>query len=299
MDETTKPGFATRIASRAVFLYLRFFPLKRGKDRLWRSAAAVFLVSELENGSWLRTSGLTEAEKALFLKEGKEPRTVDFLIRFLEPGMISIDVGANIGYLTVVMAARTGPVGRVHAFEPTPALAQRIRLNCRLSGLANVQVNQLAVSDTSGTATLRLSREDHEANSLFDVEMGSDTISVATTTLSDYVAGLSDDRIDFIKLDCEGSELNALKGSIGLLNRVNGPVILFECNPETLQTCGASVADLVGYLHSAEYRCYTLEQLRAGPQPVWNILAVKKSHGRAAQLIAEHGLEKFNGLPIA
>src|SRR5687767_14315604 len=119
---------------------MRSFPFQRGKERLWRMAAPSFLVSR-QAGGWLRTSGLTEAEKTLFLRRDKEPLSVELLSRLLAPGMVAIDVGANIGYFTTLMASRTGPTGTVHAFEPTPALAERVLLNCSLNGFSNVRVN--------------------------------------------------------------------------------------------------------------------------------------------------------------
>src|SRR5688572_9823760 len=100
------PTLPVRIASSAVRWYLRASPLERGKFRLWRLAAAQFLVARIDGSLWIRTSGLTHAERLLFMGQTKEPRSVQFVRDLLRPGMVTIDVGANIGYFTLIMAAQ-------------------------------------------------------------------------------------------------------------------------------------------------------------------------------------------------
>ena len=289
----TVPSASSRLASRCISFYLRSSPIQKGKHAIWRIAAKRFLIAELKPGLWIRTSGLTDAEKELFLKGSKEPRSVGILSELLEPGMVVFDVGANIGYYSLIVAGLVGVDGRVHAFEPTPALAERIRLNRALNALTHITVNQVAVADASGTASLHISLEDPEANSLFQMEAGTNQISVPTTTLDTYAADAALARIDFIKIDCEGSELNVLRGATSLLNE-NGPILLVECNAASLAACGASVSDLCFFLREASYECYCLEQLKGTPDPVWNLLALTQSHAKARRVVERSGLERFD-----
>lgn len=290
---SSRPSRATRFASRCISHYLRSSPITKGKCALWTAAAGRFLVSELKPGLWIRTSGLTDAEKNFFLRGSKEPRSIAFAAELLEPNMVAFDVGANIGYYSLIFATLVGKGGQVHAFEPTPALAERIRLNLALNGLTQVKVNQVAVSHVIGSASLHISLEDPEANSLFQLETGTPEIAVTTNTLDAYVSDVGPSRIDLIKIDCEGSELNVLRGAQTLLARDDGPILLLECNSASLVACGATVLDLWRYLRDVSYECFALEQLREGRDPVWNLLALKPSHTKAHRLVQEFGLERF------
>jgi FkbM family methyltransferase len=256
-------------------------------------AAKRFLVAEVQPGVWIRTSGLTDTEKMLFLHGTKEPLSVRFADEFLEPGMIVFDVGANIGYYALIFARHVGYQGEVHAFEPTPPLAERLRLNAEMNGFVQVRVNDFAVADAVGTASLHLSCEDPEANSLFQQDSGAGRLSVSTTTLDTYATGVGVVHLDLVKIDCEGSEIHVLRGASALLRNECGPVILLECNPASLAASGGTVSELCGYLRAASYECYCLEQLREGPNPVWNLLALKHSHMRAYQLVEQLCLKRF------
>ena len=264
---------------------------------MWTLAAQRFLVSEIKPGLWIRTSGLTGAEQKLFLRGNKEPRSIAFAEALLEPDMVVLDVGANIGYYSLIFATLVGKNGEVHAFEPTPVLSERIRLNLALNGLTQVRVNQVAVSDAVGTASLHISVEDPEANSLFKMEDRSGEIAVATNTLDAYLATNGLRKVNLIKIDCEGSELSVLRGTRTLLAANDGPMLLLECNAASLAACGASVMDLLDYLRRASYDCFALEQLREPPDPVWNVLALKPSHAKAHQLVEKFAIPGFDPQP--
>src|SRR5688572_1894108 len=156
-------------ASKVISWYLRTSPIQRGKHFVWRATASRFLVGEVWPDIWMRTSGLTDAEKMLLLGDLKEPRSVQFIAEFLRPGMVAFDIGANIGYYTLLFASSVTPIGEVHSFEPTPALAERIGLNVSINGFSHVKINQVAVGEAEGAASLNISSEDPEANSLFEL----------------------------------------------------------------------------------------------------------------------------------
>jgi FkbM family methyltransferase len=150
--------------------------------------------------------------------------------RLVRPGMVVVDVGANIGYYTLQAASRVGSSGRVHAFEPVAATYARLVRNIRLNGLANVVALQSAVgsrrgreriflADGSNTASSRLSGPPpNPTGRTEDVEIG---------TLDDYVAGRRIPRVDIVKIDVEGHELAVLQGMERLL--VHGaPLVLLE-----------------------------------------------------------------------
>jgi FkbM family methyltransferase len=225
-------------------------------------------MTQLPNGLWLRTSGLTEAEYAAALGDVKEPHTVAFLQRIVTSDMACIDVGANIGYFSVLLARQAR---YVHAFEPTPALVQRIRDNAALNGLANLVVHPVAVSDRLGEVALHLSPDDPEANSLYG---DGPTVTVSMTTLD----ACDLPRIGLIKIDCEGSERAVIRGAAGLISR-DRPLLIFECNVSALEAANCAVADLTTLVRSFGYTLSVIETLRPG---VWNILGSRASFGLPA-----------------
>ena len=228
----TIPSLATRVASQSIAAYLRHVPVARGKTRLFQTAARYGLVAQVRNGlSCSERPDLPKPNINLYSASRKNPKTVTLLESLVTPNMVCVDVGANIGYFT-------GPLARaaqiVHAIEPTLDLVTRIRENAALNGLCNVVVHHAAVGEHIGSADLHISSEDPEANSLHG---SGPTVRVPLTTLD----ALALPRVDLLKLDCEGSELAALRGAIKTINP-DRPLILCEEIPGHSATLGTQCA---------------------------------------------------------
>ncbi len=132
-----------------------------------------------------------------------EKPCIEFVAPLIRPGMVAFDVGANVGYYTLLLSRRVGPQGRVIAFEPNPANAAHLQEHLRLNKIGNVEIVEAAVSDREGAAFFsgegsmgKLSR------------IGTPT---KTVQLDNYP------RPDFIKMDIEGGETAALRGSTKIL----------------------------------------------------------------------------------
>jgi FkbM family methyltransferase len=148
-----------------------------------------------------------------------DPVVSEALYRLIDPGDTAADVGANIGYVTSIMAARCGRNGRVLAFEPQSQAFTDLVRNVELwgrSGAAQVEAQKLALSDSDGVAELSV---DPEETNLGLATLESDN-GVTTETVT--VARLDDLGIasfGVIKIDVEGHELAVLSGAQGLLAR--------------------------------------------------------------------------------
>jgi FkbM family methyltransferase len=157
-----------------------------------------------------------------YLTGDAEPDVQNVLAEIIEPGQVVFDIGANIGFFTLLCARQVGPRGKVYAFEPMPANAKTLRHNIALNNLDNVIVVEKALSSTSGRAELFISRYSafHSLNVEGAVkrnnrgpEPDAETpIWVETTTLDDFVLNGDAQVPDVIKLDVEGAELVALEG---------------------------------------------------------------------------------------
>lgn len=121
----------------------------------------------------------------------------------IEPDDIVLDVGANIGVFSIYAATKTR--NTIHAFEPFPANFAALKHNVQANGQNNVCLHQRAISDTTGVELFSAAKIG--MNQLYKVAQRSiDYIKVSSIMLEDFMSEQHLDRIDFLKLDCEGSE---------------------------------------------------------------------------------------------
>ena len=194
-----------------------------------------------------------------------EPAEARLVTRFLKPGMVFFDVGANFGQYTVLAAERVGATGRVHSFEPSARMYGELCFNVTLNDLQErCLLNNLALSDKEGSA--RLSRYEAGAEvygSLGTQHRATSRIEgyeeVVTTTLDAYVAQHQIDHVDLIKMDIEGAELLALRGGERLLCRADAPAIVLEMADVNAKGFAYSALDAWDYLESFGYRLYSFQ----------------------------------------
>jgi len=172
-----------------------------------------------------------------FLNEGYYERAEQsFCARYVKPEMTVFDVGASHGFYTLLFAKLAG-AEFVHAFEPEEGNFARLRVNLELNGFEGVNASRLAAVDESGEVDLNVFPPElygwHTLGSpAMEVE-GSPAVPVARQrvkgiTLDDYCAEHDIDRIDLLKLDVEGAELEALRGCGRLLRQGKIGCLLFE-----------------------------------------------------------------------
>ena len=178
--------------------------------------------------------GETEFLEEIRERRGKYEFRLGLLLgRILGPRACVIDVGAHIGAMALTAGA-LAPAGRVHAFEPVPASAARLRANVARNGLRNVTVHEMAVLDADRPVRIRSMA--FSAGSFVPVgedgEAGGE--EVAGVSLDSWVAGAGLAGVDAIKVDAEGSELRVLDGAAQTLRRFR-PWLIVECNPAALR----------------------------------------------------------------
>jgi FkbM family methyltransferase len=155
-----------------------------------------------------------------------------YITNHVGSGCVALDIGANIGYFTAVLSLKTGPGGRVYAFEPVPVTLEHLKLTIRANGFGNVTLMEGALGEESKQVTITYSPEVLGNASLRDRKHSPNArrSEVTMRTLDSlYECGLIR-KCDFIKMDVEGYELNVLRGGMRYL-RDSCPDILFEYNP--------------------------------------------------------------------
>lgn len=122
----------------------------------------------------------------------------------IKPADVVVDIGANIGILTVYFAQLVGPQGRVYAFEPEPSNFALLCKNIEVNGYKNVILEKKAVSDKSGKVNLQIS-ESMTAHRIKETDENDDFVEIDCISLDDYFRDYSG-KIHFIKIDTEGIE---------------------------------------------------------------------------------------------
>ena len=190
-----------------------------------------------------------------------------FCLSRLKPGMICFDVGANIGLYTLLFAKAVGPSGYVHAFEPEPKNYRRLLVNLALNRFDHVTANQAAVFSKSQTVTLNVYPDSlHAWHSLGRPDLHSPgemtppeaQLSVAAVSLDDYCRARGVERIDYLKIDVEGAELDVLNGAESLLARGAIGLIQFEVSLAQVKSLGRATDEIFAFLRARGFRCHLI-----------------------------------------
>ena len=177
-----------------------------------------------------------------YLDGSYEVELQDAFISMISPGDVVYDVGANVGYMTLLASKLVGPTGRVVAFEPGAKTAAQLRAQLVANGLQNVEVEECAICDEVGTSQFAADGFSVMAH-LSDTASGG-TVIVRTSTLDEFVKGRQVP--DLIKIDIEGAELLALAGARRLL-ATKRPALIVELHSEQLSREFHDAMAQVGY----------------------------------------------------
>lgn len=234
--------------------------------RLFGLASAILPVPKQIRTFWNDTMYLPEKPAFELIILGATPRWPSSTATFrecLKPGMAVADLGAWIGYYTLLAASMVGDGGRVYAFEPDPANYALLEKNVRANGYRNVVCRRQAVSDRSGEARL-FAGEYSVSHSLstfaaVDPQM---SIPVATTSLDDFFRAQGWPRIDFVKMNLEGWEGFVIAGMAELLQRSPRLTIMMEYYPDLMQKTEADPAVMMKKLTDAGFTFRIIDEER-------------------------------------
>lgn len=198
-------------------------------------------------------------QQNLYFLDAYENTEIAFVERYLKPGDVFIDVGANIGLYSLVASDLVGPAGKVFAFEPLQKNHLALQKHLQLNNLQNVVLEKLAVSDRAGSIQLHLNEQDGNngmATAFSDTYTFSETVPMVA--LDEYFNDQPAQKVSLIKIDIEGGEFPALKG-MKLLLQKHQPAILMEMDPKILAKTPFRTEDLEAFLANLGYRKYFIK----------------------------------------
>ncbi len=250
--------------------YLSQFPLRDGKAYLYERLHAGltpmdrYAVVRLDKGFRMKLD-LADPEqlKVYFYGHYHERYEADLVQRLLTGDDVFWDVGANVGYFTLVAATALNHRGGIVAFEPGRNAYARLTENLALNPYRNIQTFAVAVSDREGEAVLHLAGDIADSSaSLYPADGARPGQEVCRTVALDHVLDSQGLRPpNLIKLDAEGAELAVLHGAQGLL-AASPPLWLMEMEEKTLAAAGASKAAVAHFLTGYGYRAAHLSKGR-------------------------------------
>jgi len=186
-----------------------------------------------------------------------EPETTQLLEANLRPGDVVIDVGANIGWFTLLAARCVGDQGKVYAFEPDPSNFEILSKNVALNGYKNVVPEQKAVSSSAGWVDLFLDEANLGGHSTIPNENSKKLVRVESIRLDDYPPIIGRE-INLIKMDVEGGEGNVLRGMPNLVGRNQRLSIITEFTPHSLAQSGYPPSEFLQTLTDFGFSIYEI-----------------------------------------
>jgi FkbM family methyltransferase len=252
---------------RLLLSYGRCFPIRRGKLRvinsLWRTAVgkqSTCRMTTLKYGRFKMACDLSEMLQRQFYFFGTYFLEQDILSCWqtaAKGAKVILDVGANAGIYSLAALA-IQPDAVVHAFEPTPEIAVRLRATARGNGLDRLYVHEEAVCNQSGPATLKRFRGElgtNEGMNFISREVGDpDAETVRTVCLDQFCERHSIDYVDLLKLDIQGHEHSALEGARQLIRAGRIRIIFMELNWATSAGATCAATESTRLLHQAGYK---------------------------------------------
>jgi FkbM family methyltransferase len=218
-----------------------------------------------------RGRGFDSMASGLVFGKGYEVGTTKLFQKLVKSGMNIIDIGAHIGYYTVLASRLVGENGKVWAFEPEPRNFSELRKNIILNQSNNVSYYRMAVGDKIKMSELYYSTKWSGECSLVEIKQRpKDKVSVEVVTLDE---ALKDHHVDIIKMDVDGGEMMVLDGARKLIEQNKNLIMFTECWKYGLEGANHTIKDywdklngLFKYIyqideHNASIKLLTLEKL--------------------------------------
>ena len=182
-----------------------------------------------------------------------EPINVHRFRRLLSAGDVVVDVGANIGFFTLLSSSLVGSSGRVLAVEPHPNNFGILQSSLARNGIKNVTAVPVGLGETAGTGVVEMRNQEDFPNRTASMVPGSgeDKADVVVVTLPQLLADHGIDRVRLVKIDVDGLETAIVRGATDLLQSGAVDYLIVEFNPYWLSTAGTSASDFVAELEAA------------------------------------------------
>ena len=218
-----------------------------------------------------------------------EPYTTEVIKQNISNGDLVMDIGANIGYFTLIMAKGIKENGKVFSFEPEPKNFELLKKNVEINNYSNVILEKKAIGNKTGIAKLYLA---DRKNNIFHsgmhrifrsdlVSQISNPVSINIIKLDDYLQDLKFiKKIRLIKIDVEGAEFDVLKGMSKILDENKGIKIVMEFSSENLEDYGSNPSDVMDFLINKGFKLSIINEVEKRMEEVTGIKGIIDSEAK-------------------
>lgn len=203
-----------------------------------------------------------------------EPYLTDLMLSKIKSGGIVVDIGANIGYDTVLFADKVGKKGKVIAIEPDPTNFEILQKNIKENKLFNVVAVQAALGDVNKKMKIYESEENFGDHRMWE-EKGRNSKDVFCRRLDDLLKELEYEKIDFIKMDVQGFEEKVIEGGKEIIKK-NKPTIFFEYWPWGAKSAGSEIRKMTEFFRSIYKKIFWVDEYIQVYFPVSQIFLDKR-----------------------
>jgi FkbM family methyltransferase len=249
-------------------LIMHLYPLERGKYSFLMKVYFPYLApktstrvsTRLKFGMRMHLDLTEYLQSHLYVFGDYELPTIRFIRQRLGVHDVCIDVGAQMGYLSLAMATAANGTTIVHSFEPEDVNATRFLENVSMNALTNVHLHRSAVSNIEGMLRLYLSKDQNAGthSTVYNPDnVSTDFVEIPSTTLDAFAAAQNLQHVHLIKIDVEGAEFDVLRGAENLLRTMH-PCVILELS-DALQTAhGTTCRQIKQFMADCGYVAFTI-----------------------------------------
>ena len=246
----------------------------------WLAPKGIILIKVREHKMYVDARDMGPA-KTLLTHGSWERGTTKVFEDIIQKGMVVLDIGANIGYFTLIAAKLVGEEGKVFAFEPEPYNFDLLVRNIKLNSYHNVFPAQKAIAGKNGRAILFLDKTRWGRHSLSRAnvrDFSGNSVEVDVQTLDDFVKDFGD-RVDFAKIDVQGAESAVIQGMENIIDSNKNLKMVVEFSPVGLRGFGSSPEECLDRLIGYGFKLYQISESKERVVPV-DIASLLKRYQR-------------------
>lgn len=205
-----------------------------------------------------------QVSRMIYFLGSHEPEETKFIKSVVQPDWVVFDVGAHIGFYTLLIAGIVdSSIGHVYAFEPNPGVFDILKRHIEINKLGHVTAVNIALGASIGQIEFFLGPSNNTGMaSVLPRDSGKRNIVTSITTLDTFVSANNLRRLDFIKIDVEGAEVDVLEGARNAIKSYL-PRLMLEVNAIMLARSGRDARNLVLFLRDFGYALFRTDRLGA------------------------------------
>lgn len=196
-----------------------------------------------------------------------EPFETELVKKEVKKGDVVLDIGACIGYYTLIFAKLVGENGKVFAFEPDPNNFALLKKNAEINDYQNIILVNKAVSNETWITKLYLSKNNIKSHKIHKFKSSNKFIEIESVSLDDYFKDYKRN-INLIKMDIEGAEFHAIEGMSLILQKNKDIRVLTEFGPKYLKEFGIKPEKYIRLLIKNGFKIYNINEQREQLEPI-------------------------------